>query len=79
MTRQTFFEHAVLERDLGNHFLQLAILASQVLDFVAGGFPDRISSQLFLPRLEKVLAPSVIQVPGDAFAPTQVRDALLAP
>ncbi len=34
MTRQTFFEHSVLERDLGDDFLEFPVLASQVFDFV---------------------------------------------
>ena len=77
MTRQTFFEHAVLKRGLGNNFLQLAILASQVFDFVSGGFSDCVASQLFLAGLEKVLAPSVVEVGCDAFSSTQIGDALL--
>jgi hypothetical protein len=50
MTRQTFFEHTVLERDLSNDFLQLSVLASQIFDFVAGRFSDRVSRQLFRKR-----------------------------
>jgi hypothetical protein len=34
MTRRTFFEHAILERDLGDDLLELPVLASQVFDFV---------------------------------------------
>jgi len=70
--------HTVLERDLGDDLLQLAVLASQILDFVAGRFAHSVSRKLLLPRLEKVLAPSVVEVRGDAFSPTQIRDALLA-
>jgi hypothetical protein len=55
--------------------ISATVLASQLFDFVTGGFPDRMSRQLFLPRLEKVLAPSVVEVGGDAFSPTQIRDA----
>ena len=32
MTRQTFFEDAVLERDLGDDFLRFPVLASQIFD-----------------------------------------------
>ena len=78
MTRQTFFEHTVLERDLGDDFLEFPVFASQVLHFVAGGFSDRVASQLLLARLEKVLAPSVVEVRGDAFSTTEIGDALLA-
>ena len=78
MTRQTFFEHAVLERDLSNDFLELPVLASQIFDFVAGRFSDRVASQLLLARFEKVLAPAVVEVRSDAFSATQAGDALLA-
>jgi hypothetical protein len=78
MTRQTFFEYTILERDLGDDFLQFPVLASQVFDFVTGGLSDRVSSQLLLACLEKVLAPSVVEVGRDAFSATEVRDALLA-
>jgi hypothetical protein len=78
MTRQTFFEHSVLERDLGDDFFQLPVLASQIFDFVTGGFSDGVTSQLFLPCFEKVLAPSVVEVRGDAFSSAQIGDALLA-
>jgi len=78
MTRQTFFEHTVLERDLGDDFLEFPVFASQVLHFVAGGFSDRVASQLLLARLEKVLAPSVVEVRGDTLSSTEIGDALLA-
>ncbi len=79
MTRQTFFEYTVLERDLGDDLLQLSVLASQVFDLVAGRFSDRVARQLLLARFEKVLAPSVVEVRGDAFSSTQISDTLLAP
>jgi hypothetical protein len=60
-------------------FSQFPILASQVFDFVARGFSDRVARQLFLARFEKVLAPSVVEVGSDPFSATQVGDALLAP
>jgi hypothetical protein len=79
MSRQTFFEHPVLERHLGHHFLQLMVLRAQLLDFVAGRFADRVPGQLLLARFEEVFAPSVIKVSRDALATAQLRDALLAP
>jgi hypothetical protein len=80
MTRQTFFEHAILERDLGDDFLQLPVLASQAFDFVSiGRFSDGVTGKLLLARFEKVLAPSVVEVRGDALSSTEIRDALLAP
>jgi hypothetical protein len=78
MTRQTFFEHAVAERDLGHDFLELPILRAQSLHFVAGRFANGVTSQLLLARFEKVLAPAVVEVRGDAFTTTQFRDTLLA-
>jgi hypothetical protein len=77
MTRQTLFEHTVLERDLGDDFLQLPVLAVQVFDFVADGFSDRVSCRPILAGLERVLAPSVAGIRGDDFSSTQIRDALL--
>jgi hypothetical protein len=77
MTRQIFL-HAVLERDLGDDLLQLSVLAAQVFDFVTGGFPGRVASQLLLARFEKVLAPALVEVRGDAFSTAQVGDTLLA-
>ena len=50
----------------------------RILDFVCGGFAHRVARQLPLACLEKVLAPSVVQVRGDAFSAAQVGDALLA-
>ena len=78
MTRQTYFEHPVLERDLGDDFLQLVVLAAQILDFVAGGFANRVASKLFLPGFEKVLASSVGQAGGEPFSAAQVCNALRA-
>jgi hypothetical protein len=78
-SRQTFFEHPVLERDLGNDLLQLAILGAELLDFIARRPPDGVSSQLLLASLQEVLAPAVVEVGRDALPATQLRDALLAP
>ena len=33
-----FFEHTIIERDLGDDFLELPVLGSQPLDFIAGSF-----------------------------------------
>ena len=50
MTRQTFFEHAVFERDFGDDFLELSILGTQIFDFVAGGLANGVSRELLLAR-----------------------------
>lgn len=68
MTRQTFFEHSVLERDLGNDFLELPILASQILDFVAGRFAEGVAGELLLAGLKEVFAPAVVEVGCDALS-----------
>ena len=78
MTRQTFFEHTVLERDIGDDLLELPVLGPQLFDFVAGGLPDGVSCQLLLARLQEVLAPALVEVGGDALATAQLGDALLA-
>ena len=78
MTRQTFFEHSVLERDLGDNFFELPVLASQVFDFVTGGFSNRVARELVLARFEKVFAPAVVEVRGDALSSTEIGDTLLA-
>jgi len=38
----------------------------QLLDFIAGGLANGISGQLFLPSLQEVLAPALVQVRGNA-------------
>jgi hypothetical protein len=60
MTHQAFLSTRFLSRDLSDNFFEFSVLASQNLDFVAGGFLDCIARQLLLTRLEKVLAPSLI-------------------
>jgi hypothetical protein len=74
---QSFSEHPVLERDLGDHLLQHPLLASQLLDLVAGDFSNCISGRLPLPRLQEVFAPAVVEVRSDFFTAEQLRDALL--
>jgi len=55
MTRQTSFEHPILERNLRHHLLQLSVLVAEIFDFVAAGFPNRVAGQLLLARLEESL------------------------
>ena len=78
-TRQTFFEHPILEGELGHHLLQLTVFRAQLLDFVAGGFPSRIPGQLLLAGFQEVLAPAVVEVCCDALSAAEFRDALLTP
>ena len=59
--------------------LSSLVLASQVFDFVTGGFADRVACQLLLARFEKILAPAVVEVRGNAFSDDRSRrNALLA-
>ena len=74
----TFFEHPVLQGQLGHDLLQRVGFATQVLDLVRSGCPGRIARQPLLARLEEVLRPAVIQVLDDPLAPAQLGDALLA-
>ncbi len=70
-----------MSRDLSDDFFEFSVLASQNLDFVAGGFLDCIARQLLLTRLEKVLAPSLIGSRGwkqCAFPAAELGNALLA-
>ncbi len=78
-TRQTFFESPVLECDLGHHLLQLAVLGAEILDLITGRLPDRVTGQLLLACLQKLLAPAVVEVRRDALSATQLRDALIPP
>lgn len=78
MTRQTFFEDLVLERDLRDDSLRLAVRDSQILDLVTGGFADRVAGKTLLTRFENVLSPAVVQVGHDAFSSAELRDARLA-
>jgi hypothetical protein len=47
-------------------------------DFARIGLPDDIAGQTLLARLHKVLGPLVVQTLGNAFAPTQLGDAVFA-
>ena len=55
MTRQTFFQYTVLERDLGDDFLQLPVLASQVFDLVLVASRTVSPASCFLPASRKSL------------------------
>jgi hypothetical protein len=69
----------VLERHLGNHFLELPVLRAKIFDLVAGRFAELVARQLLLASFEEVFAPAVVQVGRDALASAQLRDALLTP
>ena len=45
---------------------------------MAGCFANSVAGQLLLAGFEKILAPAVVEVRGDAFPATQLRDTLLA-
>src|SRR3954469_15606975 len=73
-----FFEQAVLQRDLGQGFLELTRLGTQPLDLITGGFANRVTRESLLPGLQKLLRPAVIQVLVDAFLAAQLGNAVLA-
>ncbi len=77
MTRQTFFEHAVFECDLGDDFFEFSILGPQILDFVASGFADSVACELLLTRFQEILAPALVEVGGNALAAAQFGNTLL--
>ena len=61
------------------HLLESRILFAQVGDVARGHFAGRVPDQPFLPGLEKLLAPAVVEIWVQAFAMAQRRDAFLAP
>jgi hypothetical protein len=82
MTRQTFFEHAIFERDLGDDFLELPVLGPQLLDFVAGGFADGVACELLLASFQELLIPALRQAEERAIplvvGRDEIRDVLIA-
>src|SRR3954454_18072447 len=77
--RSCFFEQAVLQREVGHSLLQGAGLAPQRLDLVRGGGPGGVAGQAPLADLQELLGPAVVHGGGDALAPAQLGDAVLAP
>src|SRR5918911_575568 len=73
-----FFEQAVLQREVGHNLLQGTGLAPQRLDLVRRGGPGGVAGQALLSRFEELLRPAVVLGRGDALAPAQLGDAVLA-
>src|SRR5215471_2579739 len=73
-----FFEQAVLEGDLGQRFLELAGFGAQHLDLIGARLAGGIAGQPLLAGLQELLAPSVVEVLGNAFLATELSDAVLA-
>src|SRR6266446_2747556 len=73
-----FFEKTQLERLLGNNFLQLSRLTTQILDLAARGRSRRIAGKPPLAGLQELLGPTVVKALGNPLAPAQFRNAVLA-
>ena len=73
-----FFEQAQFERLLGDDFLQLLGLALEILDLVAGRGPRGVAGEPPLAGFQELLRPAVIEALGNAFAPAQLGDRVLA-
>src|SRR5215218_8841186 len=74
-----FFERAVLEREVGDSLLQGAGFLAQRLDLVRRGGPGGVAGEPLLPGFQELLRPAVVHGRGDALAPAQLGDAVLAP
>ena len=60
--RHAFFEQTIFEHDLGHELLQARVFFPEIGDLRRGRFTARVADQSFLPGLEKLLAPAVIQI-----------------
>jgi hypothetical protein len=74
----TFFEQAQFEGLLGDDLLQLQGLALEILDLAARCGPRGVARKPSLARFEELFGPAVIQALGNAFAPAQLGDRVLA-
>jgi len=72
-------QHAVLQRQLSHHRLELLVLAAQRVNFVAVGFPFSIANQSLLARFQKFLAPLILHVQVDTFAAAKFDDLFFSP
>ena len=63
---------------LGDDLLQRAGFPAQLLDLAAGRRPRGVARQPPFAGLQELLRPDVIQTLGDALAPAEFRDAMLA-
>src|SRR4029077_17764415 len=73
-----FFEQTQFQRLFGDDLLQIAGLAAQLLNDIAGGSPRCITSQPLLAGFEEFLRPVVVKALGDPFTSAQRGDRLLA-
>lgn len=58
------FEQAQFQRLFGHHLFQSTRLVTQMTDFTSRGVTHRIARKSFLPGLEKLLRPRIIQTVG---------------
>jgi hypothetical protein len=73
-----FFEQPQFQRLFGHDLFQVMGLATQMLDLVDGGRTRRVAGQPLLAGFEELLRPVVIEALGNAFAPAQRGNAVLA-
>jgi hypothetical protein len=73
-----FFEQAVLQGEVGHDLLQGAGFATRLLHLVRGRLAGGVAGQPPLAGVEEVLRPAIADRGGDALAPTQLGDAVLA-
>ena len=73
-----FFKQTVLQRQVGNAFLQRLGFAAQILHLIGCGGTRSIASQAALASLHELLRPDVILALGDAFLAAQLRNAVIA-
>ncbi len=70
-----FFEQTILHQQLRYCFFQTQRFLTQVLYFIGRGFSSGIPGQTFLARLQRLLAPVVIQILVDPLFAAQFSNA----
>jgi hypothetical protein len=76
--RPCFFEQPVLEGEVRHGLLERGRLGPQVPDLRARRLSRFVARQALLTGLQELLRPTVIEALRDAFAPAELRDAVLA-
>ena len=60
-----FFEKSVLQGRVGNQFLHVAHLPTQILHLIGTGLTRRVAGKPLLARFQKFLRPAVIKALGN--------------
>src|SRR3984957_4238550 len=74
----TFFEQSVFEGEIGHDLLQRLRFAAEILHLVGGRGARRVAGESPLAGLQELVRPAIVHRRGDALAPTEFGDALLA-